>query len=69
MTALTLEHKHNTKGGISQLAIFAIITLVGAAVSLITNIVSASLNAKANQEMNDSHGLFSLKAQPDIFVF
>ena len=69
MTALSQESKNITKGGISQLAIFAIITLIGATVSLITNIVSASLNAKANQELNDSHGLFNLKAQPDIFVY
>ncbi len=69
MTPLSQNHKTLTKGGISELAIFAIITLVSTVITVATNVVASSLNAKANQERQNNHGLFSLKASPDIYVY
>ncbi len=55
MKQISTQTKTQTKGGLSELAIFSIITAVGAGVSLITNIASGVLNAEANKKAKPVH--------------
>lgn len=62
--------KHNISGGISQAAIFGIISAIGIGVNLITNIASGVLNAKANkkQRINEPRKQYNLSYKKDCSV-
>ncbi len=53
MTPIKQETKLETKGGLAESAIFAIITAVGAGMSVISSIASGVLNTKANNKKKE----------------
>ncbi len=53
MTPIKQETKLQTKGGLAESAIFAIITAVGAGMSVITSIANGVLNTQANKKKKE----------------
>ncbi len=53
MKPLNQQQKHQTKGGLSELAIFGIITAIGAGMSLISGVATGIMNAKANKQQKN----------------